>query len=73
VRKKLTDKRLYRCDGCGWRGWTQTLDGALVHSLANPSRPSAQGRLPSLDAVDQMVQTPVKQVIQKPPVKKRAS
>jgi UDP-GlcNAc:undecaprenyl-phosphate GlcNAc-1-phosphate transferase len=73
VRKKLTDKRLYRCEGCGWRGWTQTLDTALFHSRANPSRPSAPGWLPSLDAVDQRVQTPVKQVIQKPPVKKRAS
>ena len=55
IRKKLTEKRLYRCEGCGWRGWTQNLDAALVHTLSQPEKGSARtGRL-ALDAVDHKV------------------
>src|SRR5204863_208806 len=42
IRKKLTEKRLYRCEGCGWRGWTQNLDAALVHTLSQPEKGSAR-------------------------------
>jgi UDP-GlcNAc:undecaprenyl-phosphate GlcNAc-1-phosphate transferase len=55
IRKKLTEKRLYRCESCGWRGWTQNLDAALVHTLSQPAKGSARtGRL-ALDAVDHKV------------------
>jgi UDP-GlcNAc:undecaprenyl-phosphate/decaprenyl-phosphate GlcNAc-1-phosphate transferase len=53
--KKLTEKRLYRCETCGWRGWTQTLDTTLIHTLAKPARGSApSGRL-ALDTVDHKI------------------
>ena len=28
VRKRLTDKRLFRCEECGWRGWNFIIDPA---------------------------------------------
>lgn len=28
VRKRLTDKRLFRCEECGWRGWNLIIDSA---------------------------------------------
>jgi UDP-GlcNAc:undecaprenyl-phosphate/decaprenyl-phosphate GlcNAc-1-phosphate transferase len=65
VRKRMTDKRLFRCESCGWRGWTQTLDTALLDPRANTSTGPAHGRLPAVEGVEQM--------IQKGPVKKRAS
>jgi hypothetical protein len=29
-RKARSMKRLYRCDGCGWRGWLLPLEQALA-------------------------------------------
>jgi UDP-GlcNAc:undecaprenyl-phosphate/decaprenyl-phosphate GlcNAc-1-phosphate transferase len=28
LRKRLTEKRLFRCEGCGWRGWNHIIDPA---------------------------------------------
>jgi UDP-GlcNAc:undecaprenyl-phosphate/decaprenyl-phosphate GlcNAc-1-phosphate transferase len=50
VRKKLTQKRLYRCEDCGWRGWSPIVDAAVYASL-----PSASSRMPALDPVDMLL------------------
>jgi hypothetical protein len=33
LHKQVTGKRLHRCQKCGWRGWTQSLDVSLHYSL----------------------------------------
>ena len=33
LHKQVTEKRLHRCQKCGWRGWTQSLDVSLHYSL----------------------------------------
>jgi len=33
LHKRVTGKRLHRCQKCGWRGWTQSLDVSLHYSL----------------------------------------
>jgi hypothetical protein len=47
LQKRLTHKRLYRCQDCGWRGWIQALDVNIYQSL-----PQAAPRLPGLDPID---------------------
>ncbi len=47
VRKRLTQKRLYRCEDCGWRGWSPIVDSAIYASL-----PSSSSRTPTLERVD---------------------
>jgi hypothetical protein len=47
VQKRLTHKRLYRCQDCGWRGWIQALDINIYQSL-----PAAALRSPALDPID---------------------
>jgi UDP-GlcNAc:undecaprenyl-phosphate GlcNAc-1-phosphate transferase len=63
VRKRLTDKRPFRCQNCGWRGWTQDLDVTL-QTLTKPAIAASGGRLP-LDVVDR--------TLDKRTAKKRAS
>lgn len=46
VQKKLTHKRLYRCQSCGWRGWTQELVVTMGESLPLP------GQRKSLEPID---------------------
>ena len=45
IRRQFTDKRPYRCYGCGWRGWID--DVGLPHPP-----PTAIGELPDLHAID---------------------
>lgn len=47
VQKHLTNKRLFRCQDCGWRGWMQVLEVNIHHAL-----PASTLRLPTLDPVD---------------------
>ena len=45
VRKRLTDKRLFRCDECGWRGWNFIIDPAAYGPFAVTTEPLAQNRV----------------------------
>jgi hypothetical protein len=47
LQKRLTHKRLYRCQDCGWRGWIQALDVSIYQTL-----PQGPVRSPSLDPID---------------------
>jgi UDP-GlcNAc:undecaprenyl-phosphate GlcNAc-1-phosphate transferase len=47
LQKRLTHKRLYRCQDCGWRGWIQALDVSIYQTL-----PQAPLRSPALDPFD---------------------
>jgi predicted RNA-binding Zn-ribbon protein involved in translation (DUF1610 family) len=38
-RKSRTDRRLYRCEECGWRGWLIPLEFAARTRIDVPSRP----------------------------------
>jgi len=29
LRKRFTEKRLFRCEECGWRGWNSIIDPAM--------------------------------------------
>jgi UDP-GlcNAc:undecaprenyl-phosphate/decaprenyl-phosphate GlcNAc-1-phosphate transferase len=58
LRKRLTDKRLYRCETCGWRGWTQTLDTALYHSLVKAPRAGASSTWPQVNTVEHRLDAP---------------
>jgi hypothetical protein len=40
IRKSQTDRRLYRCEACGWRGWLVPLDFAVRTRIDVPSRPN---------------------------------
>jgi hypothetical protein len=43
LRKKLTSKRPYRCQECGWRGWCQVPDVAVYQPLElPPARPALE-------------------------------
>jgi UDP-GlcNAc:undecaprenyl-phosphate GlcNAc-1-phosphate transferase len=44
VRKRLTDKRLFRCDECGWRGWNLIIDSAAYASFAVAGGAAARER-----------------------------
>ncbi len=37
VRKRLTEKRLFRCEDCGWRGWNFIIDPAIYGPFSVPS------------------------------------
>ena len=39
VRKSRTDRRLYRCEECGWRGWLIPLEFGARTRIDAPSRP----------------------------------
>jgi predicted RNA-binding Zn-ribbon protein involved in translation (DUF1610 family) len=39
VRKRVTSRRLYKCDTCGWRGWHQQVDLAGPSQLQRPAPP----------------------------------
>jgi len=39
VRKHLTEKRLFRCDSCGWRGWNDIIDHAAYGPFPIPAEP----------------------------------
>jgi hypothetical protein len=45
MRKSMTHERLFRCHGCGWRGWQEPND--VVVSGAHAARDQ-----PDLDALD---------------------
>jgi UDP-GlcNAc:undecaprenyl-phosphate GlcNAc-1-phosphate transferase len=51
VRKHLTDKRLFRCESCGWRGWNYIVDPAAHGPF--PLTAAAPVRLELLDAHQQ--------------------
>jgi hypothetical protein len=51
VRKFFTERRLYRCEVCGWRGWTDTLQAAVPEPARN-----AQDLFPSFESVDAVLQ-----------------
>jgi hypothetical protein len=36
LRKRLTQKRLYRCGACGWRGWRELNESAPYEPLLSP-------------------------------------
>jgi hypothetical protein len=38
VRKNRTDRRLYRCEECGWRGWLIPLEFGSRTRIDVPSR-----------------------------------
>jgi UDP-GlcNAc:undecaprenyl-phosphate GlcNAc-1-phosphate transferase len=38
VRKRLTEKRLFRCDECGWRGWNFIIDPAAYGPFPVPGK-----------------------------------
>jgi uncharacterized protein with PIN domain len=39
LRKSQTDRRLYRCEECGWRGWLLPLEFGARMRIDVPSRP----------------------------------
>jgi hypothetical protein len=41
VRKRLTDKRLFRCESCGWRGWNYIVDPAAHGPFPLTAQPQA--------------------------------
>jgi UDP-GlcNAc:undecaprenyl-phosphate GlcNAc-1-phosphate transferase len=47
LRKRLSAKRLHRCEDCGWRGWQQAIDTAVYQSL-----PLASPRSVKWDSID---------------------
>jgi len=47
VHKAFTQKRLHRCEHCGWRGWRQTLDPAISEAV-----PGSQVPRPNFDSID---------------------
>jgi hypothetical protein len=44
LRKRLTDKRLFRCEGCGWRGWNGIVDHAAYGPFPLTTEPLPRGR-----------------------------
>ena len=48
VRKKLTQKRLFRCEDCGWRGWSHIVDPCMYGT-------PAVSNVPPLDPVDPLL------------------
>lgn len=50
-RKRLTAKRLYRCEQCGWRGWAHVLEPAPYEPL-----PLIAHGAPPLDSFDAVLQ-----------------
>ena len=52
LRKRISSRRLFRCQACGWRGWTRVDDTARYEPYPTPpSHP-----MPHLDAVDVVLQ-----------------
>jgi FlaA1/EpsC-like NDP-sugar epimerase len=49
VRKQLTDRRLFRCAACGWRGWLK------VPPIGGEFSPIEQPRIPDLSVLDYAV------------------
>lgn len=46
IRKRLTDRRLYRCKSCGWRGWHDYMEPSGAPAVEPPAAPD----LSALDA-----------------------
>ena len=52
LRKRISSRRLFRCQACGWRGWTRVDD--TVRYERYPTPPSQL--MPEFDAVDVVLQ-----------------
>jgi hypothetical protein len=51
LRKRMSSRRLFRCQACGWRGWTRVDETANYEPFPTPSYP-----MPELDLVDVVLQ-----------------